>query len=343
MFKLIVLAMLIGNVVATAFPRPGVAQTSTPLTSLRQPAGKRGFFIGAAVQSGLLNDPVYAKTLATQFNALVAENDMKFESIQPLEGMFDFSKADRIVVFAEKHKMRVRGHTLVWHNQVSKWVNETRCKDAENILKAHITSVAGHFKGKVFAWDVVNEGIDDDGKVRDTFWSRCIGADYIERLFRWANIADPNAKLFYNDYNIERDGVKAKRVYELVSSLKKKGVPIHGVGLQMHLDGLPSDVFLARYMHQFEDMDVEVHITEMDVRLREPAGTRDFVMQAESYRMALRRCLQAKNCTAFLMWGVTDKYSWIPDFFSGYGSALIFDKEYRPKPAFRAMMDEFKK
>jgi endo-1,4-beta-xylanase len=319
------------------------AQTGTTTASLRQLADRRSFLIGAAVQSGLLSEPNYASTLAAQFNVLVAENDMKFESTEPREGKFDFAKGDKIVAFAQKHKMQVRGHTLVWHTQVPSWVREDRCKDAEKILKTHVTSVANHFKGKIFAWDVVNEGIDDDGNLRDTFWARCIGPNYIEKAFRWAHDADPNAQLFYNDYGIERDGVKAKRVFDLVSALKKKGVPIHGVGLQMHLDGVPSDMFLGRYMNQFEEIGLEVHITEMDVRLREPAGTQSLALQAEAYKRAIRRCLQAKNCTALVMWGFTDKYSWVPQFFDGYGSALIFDKTYKPKLAYRALLTELGK
>jgi endo-1,4-beta-xylanase len=319
------------------------AQSGATPTTLRQAADKRGFLIGAAVNPDLLSQPDYARTLSEQFNTVVAENAMKFASVQPREGKFDFAAADKLVAFAQKNNMRVRGHALVWHSQVSDWVTEARCKDAEKILRAHITTVAGHFKGKVFAWDVVNEGLDEDGSLRDTFWARCIGPDYIEKAFRWAHAADPKAKLFYNDYGIESEGVKARRAYDLVSDLKKRGVPIHGVGLQMHLDRIISDVFVARYMQQFADLGLEVHITEMDVRLPEPAGTRDVLMQTEAYRMIARRCVQAKNCTALLTWGVSDRYSWIPDFFPGYGSALLFDKEYQPKPAFKAVLSELTK
>jgi endo-1,4-beta-xylanase len=315
-------------------------QAQTP--TLRLLAEQRKLSIGAAVRSELLTDAQYAKTLSTEFNMLTAENDMKFSSVQPREGKFDFARGDKIVAFAQKHKMKVRGHTLVWHTQVANWVTESRCKDAEKILQTHITNVVKHFKGKLVAWDVVNEGIDDNAQLRDTFWSRCIGDSYIEKAFRWARAADPTVKLFYNDYGIEFDGAKAKRVFELVSKLKKAGVPIDGVGLQMHLDRPPSDVFLGKYMKQFEDIGLDVHITEMDVRLPQPAGFRDFEMQTLAYRMAMRRCLQAKNCTAFVLWGFTDRHSWIPDFFNKYGSALIFDEAYKPKSAYKALIDELK-
>lgn len=333
--------LVIGAVMCMSSAQPGVAQGNA--ATLRQAAEKRNLLIGAAVNPDLLAQPDYARTLATQFNTVVAENAMKFASVQPREGKFDFADADKLIAFAEKNKMRVRGHTLVWHSQVSDWITEARCKDAEKILQAHVTTVVRHFKGKVFAWDVVNEGLDEDGSLRDTFWLRCIGPDYIEKAFRWAHAADPQAKLFYNDYGIERPGVKANRAFELVSDLKKKGVPIDGIGLQMHLDRIPADVFLANYMQKFADIGLEVHMTEMDARLPDPAGAREFALQADAYRMAVRRCVQAKNCTAFLTWGVTDRYSWIPDFFPGYGSALLFDKDYRPKPAFRALMEELNK
>lgn len=339
---LLLVIMLMGIPMHTD-PSNHAAQTAaaiTPMPTLRQAADRHGLLVGAAVAPDLLGQTDYARTLTTHFNTLVAENAMKFASLQPREGEFTFADADKLVAFAEKHKMRVRGHTLVWHSQVGQWVTEARCKDAEKILQTHIATVMRHFKGRVFAWDVVNEGVADDGTMRQTFWSRCIGPDYIERAFRWAHAADPRAKLFYNDYNIERDGAKARRVFALVSELKKKGVPIHGVGLQMHVDRIPADVFLASYMQQFADIGLEVHITEMDVRLPQPAGARELSLQAEAYRVAMRRCIEARNCTAFLVWGVTDRYSWIPGFFPGYGSALLFDENYQPKPAFKAVLNE---
>jgi endo-1,4-beta-xylanase len=312
-------------------------------TTLRQVAEKHDLLIGAAVRPDLFNKPGYTETLSSQFNLVTAENAMKFENTEPAEGKFDFREADQIVDFALKHKMKVRGHTLVWHQQVADWVTEERCKDAESILKRHIAGVAGHFKGKLIAWDVVNEALDDDGKMRDTFWLRCIGPDYIEKAFRWASTADPNAKLFYNDYNIESPGDKAEAAFTLVSNLKKKGVPIDGIGLQMHLDRVPSDVFLAKYMQRFAAIGIDVHITEMDVRLPMPQQARDLSMQADAYRMALRRCVEAPNCKAFVTWGVGDRYSWIPQFFKGFGSALLFDDDFKPKPAFRAALAELSK
>jgi endo-1,4-beta-xylanase len=321
---------------------PAFAGTPVPPT-LRQAAARHDLSIGAAVRPELFPQTDYARTLSTQFNMLTAENVMKFEIIQPAESHFNFKPGDQSIDFARKHNMTVRGHALVWHQQVAKWVTEDRCEDAERILKSHIAGVAGHFKGKIVAWDVVNEGLDDDGKLRDTFWQRCIGPDYIEKAFRWAHDADPGAKLFYNDFNIEFAGAKADAAFELVNSLQKKGVPIHGIGLQMHLDRIPSDVFLAQYMKRFDEIGIEVHVTEMDVRLPMPLQARDVAMQSEAYRMVMRRCVQAPNCKAFVTWGVTDRYSWIPGFFKGTGSALLFDERYQSKPAFRSVLAELNK
>lgn len=312
-------------------------------TTLRQAAEKHDLLIGAAVRPDLFSKPGYTETLSSQFNLITPENAMKFENTEPAEGKFDFREADQIVEFAQKHNMKVRGHTLVWHQQMPKWVTEDRCKEAESILKKHIAGVAGHFKGKLIAWDVVNEGLDEDGKLRDTFWLRCIGPNYIEKAFRWAHEADPKAKLFYNDYGIEFPGDKAEAAFTLVNDLKKKGVPIHGIGLQMHLDRIPADRFIADYMQRFEDIGIEVHITEMDVRLPMPLQARDVSMQVDAYRLAIRRCVEAPNCKAFVMWGVSDRYSWIPQFFTGYGSALLFDEDFKPKPAFRAVLAELSK
>jgi endo-1,4-beta-xylanase len=197
-------------------------------------------------------------------------------------------------------------------------------------------TVVGHYKGRIYAWDVVNEAINDDGTLRDTVWLRNIGSEYIELAFRWAHEADPQALLFYNDYGAEGLGVKSDAVYNLVKNLLEKGVPIHGVGLQMHvsLESPPNPQEVAANIKRLNELGLIVHITEMDVRLTTPPRWEDFVRQAEIYYSILKVCLSADNCKAFIMWGFTDKYSWIPGFFSGYGSALIFDESYSPKPAY---------
>ncbi|MBS7653662.1 MAG: endo-1,4-beta-xylanase [Candidatus Bathyarchaeia archaeon] len=308
------------------------------IPSLRNLAEKCGIYIGAAVERSLLDIPDYAYALKQEFNILTTENALKFGPVHPQRDAYSFSDADYIISFAESNGMKVRGHTLVWHQQLPSWVAQGNYSREEwiSIIREHIMTVVGRYKGRIYAWDVINEAIADDGTLRDTIWLRNIGPEYIEMAFRWAHEADPQAILFYNDYGAEGLNVKSNAIYNLVKSLLEKGVPIHGVGLQMHvsLENPSNPQEVAANIKRLNDLGLEVHITEMDVRIRMPARWEDLVEQAKIYRDFLRVCLSAERCKAFVMWGFTDKYSWIPGYFSGYGAALIFDESYVPKPAY---------
>lgn len=316
-----------------------------PELSLRAFAEIRDIQIGAAVTAGLLqSEALYAETLAREFSMLTPENAMKFGPLHPDRDRYDFSNADAIVDFAEAHGMRVRGHTLVWYNQLPRWLTEGNWTRDEliEILREHIMTVVGHYRGRVVVWDVVNEAIADDGSsLRDSIWLRVIGPEYIDMAFRWAHEADPDALLFYNDWGGEGQGQKWDATYALVRDLLQRGVPIHGVGLQMHvsLDSCPEPQDVAANIERLAALGLEVHITEMDVRIEMPATQEELDKQACIYRDMLRVCLSAENCTAFVLWGFADSHSWIPDFFQGCGAALIFDEAYDPKPACNALMD----
>jgi len=305
---------------------------------LRVLAKRCGIYIGAAVERSLLDIPDYAYTLKQEFNILTTENALKFGPVHPNPDVYSFSDADYIISFAESHGMKVRGHTLVWHQQLPAWITQGKYSREEwiNILHEHIMTVVGRYKGRIYAWDVVNEAINDNGTLRDNIWLRNIGPEYIELAFRWVHEADPQALLFYNDYGAEGLGVKSDAVYNLVKSLLERGVPIHGVGLQMHvsLENPPNPQEVAANIKRLNNLGLIVHITEMDVRIKTPPKWADLVRQAEIYYSILKACLSADNCEAFVMWGFTDKYSWIPSYFGGYGSALIFDESYGPKPAY---------
>ncbi|MEM2167923.1 MAG: endo-1,4-beta-xylanase [Candidatus Bathyarchaeia archaeon] len=318
--------------------RRQIAVAKMVMPPLRSIAEKCGIYIGAAVERGLLNIPDYAQILKREFNILTTENALKFGPVHPQPNTYSFGDADYIINFAESNRMKVRGHTLVWHHQLPDWVTQGKYAREEwiNILREHIMTVVGRYRGRIYAWDVVNEAIDDSGILRDTVWLRNIGPEYIEMAFRWAHEADPQALLFYNDYGAEGLNAKSDAIYNLVKGLLEKGVPIHGVGLQMHtsLENPPSPEEVAANIKRLNELGLEVHITEMDVRIKMPAKWEDLIKQAEIYRDILRVCLSADNCKAFVMWGFTDKYSWIPGSFSGYGAALIFDESYMPKPAY---------
>jgi endo-1,4-beta-xylanase len=272
------------------------------------------------------------------------ENAMKFKPLQPERGRYDFDDADAIVNFAGANGMQVRGHTLVWHHDLPFWITGVKRSRDElmGILREHIHTVVGRYRGRVIAWDVVNEALADDGRsLRDSVWLRGIGPDYIELAFRWAHEADPQARLFYNDFGSEGMNQKSDAVYRLVRRLQERGAPIHGVGLQAHLSvkrGVDFDALVAN-MGRLAALGLAVHITEMDVRIPAPVTEEKLAAQAGVYRRVLEACLSAPNCGAFVMWGFTDRYSWIPKSYPGTGAPLILDDSYGAKPAYYGLRD----
>jgi len=320
--------------------------TATPTPSLSSLAQARGIAIGAAVGPQFLRDePAYAETLGREFSMLTPENVMKFGLVHPEPDRYDFADADYLVDFAEAHGMQVRGHTLVWHFQLPTWLTEGTWTRDEliGILREHITTVVGHYRGRVAAWDVVNEAVGDDGSLRDTIWLRGIGPEYIDMAFRWAHEADPDALVFYNDYAGEGLGAKSDAIYALVQGLLERGVPINGVGFQMHvsLRWPPAPEAVAANVARLGALGLQVHITEMDVRIQDGTGTVDerLAAQANIYRDMMDVCLASSACKAFVTWGFTDRHSWIPLFTDNPDVPLLFDESYRPKPAYYAIMD----
>jgi endo-1,4-beta-xylanase len=311
-----------------------LAQSST----LRELADARGFYIGAAVQPQFIeNNPQYGETLAREFNMLVAENQMKFCNIQPEPGVYEFEEADELMAFAEEHDMAVRGHTLIWHQCVPQWARIARYtrEEAMEVLQEYITTVVGRYKGKIVAWDVVNEGIVARDTLRSNVWKQRIGEDYVEMAFRWAHETDPDALLFYNDYGAEDINPKSDAIYEMVKAWVEKGVPIHGVGLQMHTSiGQPPDLDeLRENIRRLGDLGLQVHITEMDVALYGVTDEEHLAEQAQVYRDVIGVCLEEEACTALLTWGFTDAHSWLRSN-NDREAPLLFDANYQPKPAY---------
>lgn len=308
--------------------------------SLRELAAQRGIVIGAAAAPNNLQTPVYADTLTGHFNGLTPENQMKWDTIHPKKDEYNFSGGDRLVEFAAQHGMKVKGHTLLWHTQVPGWLKDTAWTKEEllNILKDHIMQVVGHYKGKVASWDAVNEPIDG-GSLRETFWLQTIGPEYIEKAFQWAHEADPDAILVLNDYGVEEVNAKSNAMYKLAKELLDKGVPIHGVGLQFHkIQDIPID-YASVYANvkRFAELGLQVHFTEIDIRIRGDVTQDKLAQQADAYRKLMEICLNFPQCTNFTLWGFTDAYSWIPQFEQGSGAALIFDEQYQPKPAYYSL------
>ena len=334
-----------------------LAAAALSAQSLREQADRLGMLVGGAVDPESFGQADYANAFATQLNMLEPENDMKFAVIHPAPGVYNFSPGDQIVAFARQNGQQVRGHNLVWYNQISPWVTSGNYTPAQlnAILQDHIATVVSHYSGQVFAWDVVNEAMSDSPPaLRSDIWYdspgigfKGQGTKYIEQAFLWARAADPNALLFYNDYSADVVNAKSNAIYAMAGDFKSRGVPLDGIGLQMHLN-LTSDLTqLGANIQRFTALGLQVHITEMDVSIPvHPDGTpidpNALQKQATIYQTALSTCLRYKGCTAFQTWGLTDKYSWIPGFSNGAdGLALPLDANYQPKPAYYAMAGAF--
>ncbi len=357
----------------TVFPSPAAAPAPPPAPAVAPPATLREAatplmrLVGAAADADefgyedpLIIEPLYGTTLGTQYNMLEAETAMKWIVTHPGQDTYNFQPGDELVTFAQAHQMKVRGHNLCWNVGNPDWLNALSTGPPSvlyNALKDHIDTVVSHYRGQVFAWDVVNEAVDDNAtgigtQLKDSIWYNqpgigLTGTGYVEQAFRWAHAADPDALLFYNDYNFYTPGPKFQAVYNMLADFVKRGVPLDGVGMQMHIDtfGYPDSAGLAQTMAKFTALGLQVHITEMDVALPvNAAGVAtpgDLQEQALEYQRVLSICLQNPGCTAFETWGFTDKHSWIPAAHPGLGDALPFDSNYQPKPAFNFLMQTF--
>jgi len=316
--------------------------------SLRELADRNDIYIGAAVYSDHLDDPIHAETLSREFNMLTPENEAKACVIQPELGQFDFRKFDKLVAFAEQNNMIIHGHNLVWHQCVPNWLaNGNYSRDeAIQLLRDHIMTVVGRYKGRIAIWDVVNEAIADDGSgLRDTPWRRLIGDDYIELAFQFAHEADPDALLFYNDYGAEGMNAKSDAIYKVVKDFVERDIPLHGVGLQSHftLGTIPAEA-MSRNMERLGELGLQVQITELDVRYEGETNEKILQQQADDYRQVMETCLSSPYCTAFITWGVSDKFTWLRDGNLGFFNnptvePLLFDEDYQPKPAYYAVLD----
>lgn len=312
--------------------------------SLRSLAARVGLRIGTAVNTdALASEPTYANIVATQFSTVTPENVMKWETVEPRQGQFDWAAADRLVSFAQQNGQLVRGHPLVWHNQLPSWLTggSFTKQQLQDLLRQHVMTEASRYKGRIWQWDVVNEALNDDGTFRRTIWYDAFdGPGYIAAAFRWAREADPTALLFYNDYNLFFPGPKADAALALVTRLRAEGVPIDGIGFQGHIGlqyGYPRPGAVTANMKRFTDAGVDLAVTEADVRMPLPVTTDKQLAQAGVYTSLLQSCLALRRCRSFTVWGFTDKYSWVPGWFAGQGSATIYDETYQPKQAYFQM------
>ncbi|MEV6478668.1 endo-1,4-beta-xylanase [Streptomyces sp. NPDC051576] len=314
------------------FAAPAAHAADTPLRDL---AAAKGKVIGTAVTGSKLTGS-YGDIAGAQFSSLTPGNAMKWGSVEPTQGSFNWTEADQIVAFAQAHNQQVRGHTLVWHSQNPSWLTNGSWTSAQlsTLLQNHINTEVGRYKGKIAAWDVVNEAFNEDGTYRSTLWYNGLGSNYIANALTWAHAADPAAKLYINDYNVEGVNAKSTALYNLVKSLKAAGVPIDGVGLQAHLILGQVPATLQQNIQRFADLGVDVAITELDVRMALPADTTKLAQQKADYKSVVAACVAVTRCVNVTVWGFTDSDSWVPSTFPGYGAATPYDENYAPKPAY---------
>jgi len=333
----------------------GTLLVATSPPTLRDAANSSGMLVSTAVRPDLFSEPAYSETLAREFNMIEPEDVMKWWVVRREPGAFDFRLGDQVVAYARAHSMKVRGHCLIWDNDNPQWLAQSHLTPAQlrDLMQQHILTVMKHYAGQVFAWDVVNEAFDEKGEVKDSIWYNRPGIGlagkqtaYVEQAFRWAREADPHALLFYNEGGAESLNRKSDAVYAMLKDFKQRGVPIDGVGLQMHISRLDfAAAAVSANIARLAALGLQVHITELDVALptdsKGQAQNEDLQKQDEVYRNVVRACTQNPRCTAIQTWGFTDKYSWIVSHSRGtQGAALLFDRFYRPKPAYTAMREE---
>ncbi|MFC8447955.1 endo-1,4-beta-xylanase [Kitasatospora sp. NPDC057223] len=356
--------MLVPSAVAAA---AGDKAPSVPRDSLRALGAQQNLRIGTAVDDAHLGtDKAYTGIVADQFSVVTPENAMKWEAVEPTRGSYDWAAADRLVQFAQQQGQEVRGHTLLWHNQLPSWLttgvgNGTiSTAQLRDILHRHITDEVGHFRGKIWQWDVANEvfanswdsNVLPNGLNGDDFWIKNLGEGVIADAFRWAHQADPKALLFYNDYNIAgQDGTNAKftAVHDFFAKLSAQGVPVDGIGEQGHLDtqyGFSAQLFQAD-LQAYGDLGLKTAVTEADVRTfvnnaTEQVPTSQLAAFAQPFEFSemLKACQLVRQCISFTAWGVYDGDSWIPGTFSGTGYGLLYDVNMKPKDAYFALQQD---
>lgn len=327
------------------------AQSSGTATYLKQILT---YPLGASVNPRLMEENASYRALASsEFTSLTAENHMKMALIHPEANRFDFSKGDEILAFAKNNKSRVHGHTLVWHNQTATWMKEFQGDQQawENLLKNHIQTIVKHYQGQIAGWDVVNEAFLDDGSLRPSLWADHI-PDYLAKSFIWAHEADPKALLFYNDYGQDGKPKKMEAILNMVQDFKKRQIPIHGLGLQMHISIQSNNEEIKKVIEQSTATDLSIHFSEVDVAVN-PKNNPDFVLdsivqkaQSDKFQLLFTSFanIPASQQYGITFWNVGDKDSWLRGYFKRPKEyPLLFDEAYQRKGAYGELIEEIKR
>ena len=320
------LLLLLGPLAALAAPAAELEerQAAQSIDALMKAKGK--LYYGTATDQGRLGQGKNAAVIQANFGQVTPENSMKWESLERTRGQYNWGQADYLVDWAVKNNKTIRGHTLVWHSQLPGWVNNINNRaDLTKVIQDHVANVVGRWKGKIRAWDVLNEIFNEDGSLRQSVFSRVLGEDFVRITFEAARKADPGAILYINDYNLDNPSA-AKLTRGMVANVRKwiaAGIPIDGIGTQGHLQSGQGNA-LAQAISALAATGVkEVAVTELDIQNN----------NANDYAAVTRGCLAVKSCVGITVWGVRDQDSWRPQ-----GNPLLFDSGFNPKANYQAIV-----
>ena len=329
-----------GNVIVT----PPVVTLDTILYKVMP------FPMGAALNVSLMkNNTKYNGVVTKEYNSITAENAMKFGALHPAQNTYNWTDAEYLVDYAQSNGKRIHGHTLVWHQSLPTWVTNFVGDSTawENLLKTHIQTVVRHFKGKVTSWDVVNEDFEDTGVPRNSIWRKNLGNDYVARCFKYAYEADSTALLFYNDYGHEYSSAKRTAITNLITNLKSRGIPIHGIGMQFHMTYTQTDANINTAISSAVATGLKIHLSELDIRLNSDKTKTSLTAtlaaeQAAKYKFviqAYKSIVPASQQFGITTWNVGDADSWIPSWQGAPDWPLPFDANYLRKPAYKAIVE----
>lgn len=312
------------------------------------------FPFGAALNPNLLKtNNLYNQIAGREFSSITSENHLKMHHVHPEQNRYDWSGGDALVNFAEQNRQRMHGHALLWHQAVPGWVREFQGDSTawEQLIKTHIQTVVEHYKDRIAAWDVVNEAFNDDGTLRKSIWLEHLGPDYVARCFRYAREADPNVKLFYNDYGQESSPKKLTAILAMAADFKRRGIPIDGIGLQMHTNIYHPADQIENAIQQTVATGLLVHLSELDVRInpgKKPELTPTeslWQRQKEKFASIVRTyktVVPKEQQHGITLWNISDGDSWIPNFCKCPDYPLPFDQKYAKKPAYDGIIDGLK-
>ncbi|KAI2619455.1 glycoside hydrolase family 10 protein [Hypomontagnella submonticulosa] len=337
--------------ILAAVPLPVV---TAQLNSHAKRAGLKYF--GAATDSPGQRERAGLEAAYAQYDAIMRDtnefgqttptNGQKWLFTEPERGVFNFTEGDIVASLAAKNGQMLRCHTLVWHSQLAPWVEETEWTPEElrSVIVERITEVMGHYKGQCYAWDVVNEALNEDGTYRESVFYNVLGEEFLKLAFSTAAKIDPETKLYYNDYNLEKPSAKSEGAIRIVKLLQDAGIRIDGVGMQAHLVASrpPTLDQQISVMQSYAALGVEVALTELDVRVETPANETNMAQQAEVYKNSVGACVQVPACVGVTIWDFYDPFSWVPAVFPGEGAALLWFDDFTKHPAYYAAIEAMK-